>query len=76
MNDDLKKIDCFGDICPVPVLKAEEAIKHLSAGQGFVLVTDHSCVVESVKEKYRKRNIKIDIKEVMNGVWEITFSKP
>jgi len=69
--DKPKVLDCFGDICPIPVLKVEKEMQELNKGEQFMLVTDHSCVVKSIMEKYK--NITID--EPMNGVWEITFTK-
>jgi len=70
----LKKIDCFGDICPVPIIKIEKQLKTLPEGEVLEVVTDHSCTVESVTNKYKNHNIEIE--EVINGVWEIRISKP
>ena len=72
----MNKIDCFGDLCPLPVLKAEAQLKSIKSGESFMLITDHSCVVRSIEEKYGLKHINIKIDEVMNGVWEITFTKP
>lgn len=69
------RLDCFGDICPVPILKLEKALKSLAPGESVTAVTDHSCVQESVIETFSKRNVFIDSCEVMNGVWEITVTK-
>ena len=67
----IKVLDCFGDICPIPVLKVKNELEKLKAGEQFMMVTDHSCVVKSIKERYNN----ITIEEPMNGVWEITFTK-
>jgi len=67
----IKVLDCFGDICPIPVLKVKKELKKLESGEQFMLVTDHSCVVKSISEKYDN----IMIEEPMNGVWEIIFTK-
>lgn len=70
------KIDCFGDICPIPLLKMQHEIKMLSPGESFEMVVDHSCVIESIQEALKKTNIQYEIDEVMNGVWEIIITKP
>ena len=67
----IKVLDCFGDICPIPVLKVKKELENLKRGEQFMMVTDHSCVVKSISEKYDN----ITIEEPMNGVWEITFTK-
>ena len=69
-------IDCFGDICPLPILKIEKKLEEIGSGEEFMLVTDHSCTVESIRQKFRKRkNVRYRIKEVMNGVWEVYIRK-
>ncbi|HCX03254.1 MAG: sulfurtransferase TusA family protein [Tissierellales bacterium] len=68
------KIDCFGDICPVPIMKIEKQLKTLPDGEVLEVVTDHSCTVESVANKFKKYSVESE--EVMNGVWEIRITKP
>lgn len=69
----MDKIDCFGDICPLPIVKIERQLMTMRKGEEFMLVTDHSCTLAAIKEKYASKVRKID--EVMNGVWEIYFKK-
>jgi TusA-related sulfurtransferase len=71
----MNKLNCFGDFCPVPLLKAQREVKELQIGESFMLVTDHSCVVESIHEYFGLRHYGILIDEVLNGVWEITITK-
>jgi len=69
----MKKIDCLGDMCPIPILKIRKEIKSLDSGDTIMVVTDHSCVLESVTSNFKK--YKITHEEVINGVWEISISK-
>jgi TusA-related sulfurtransferase len=71
----MDKINCFGDYCPVPLLKAINHVKDLPKGDSFMMVTDHSCVVESIQEYFTLRHYELLIDEVINGVWEITITK-
>ncbi|MBN2558984.1 MAG: sulfurtransferase TusA family protein [Clostridia bacterium] len=75
MKENARMLDCFGDMCPLPLLRIEAEIPRTGKGDSFVVVTDHSCVLESIKDKYKDKNITMEIEEVMNGVWEITFTK-
>lgn len=76
MGREQKFIDCFGEICPIPVLRIRKELESASPGDSFMIATDHSCVVESVKDVYKKhRDVEMHVDEVMNGVWEITFTK-
>lgn len=71
----MEKLDCFGDFCPVPLLKAKDKVAKLAPGDSFTMVTDHSCVVESIDEYFSIRDFDLEVDEVINGVWEITIKK-
>jgi TusA-related sulfurtransferase len=71
----MNKIDCFGDYCPIPLIKAERAFEKLAIGESLLICTDHSCVVESIHEYFDNRHHRIVIDEVINGVWEITIER-
>ncbi|HKL10889.1 MAG TPA: sulfurtransferase TusA family protein [Clostridia bacterium] len=70
----MKKIDCLGDMCPIPVLMSQKAYDESSPGESFMLVSDHSCVVESVQDHFKNKSVSLSVDEVMNGIWEITFT--
>ncbi|MBP8762457.1 MAG: sulfurtransferase TusA family protein [Acetoanaerobium sp.] len=65
------EIDCLGDMCPVPILKLKDAIKTASANQTIKLITDHSCVLENIKDILQKSPYTFYFDEVITGVWEI-----
>lgn len=69
------EIKCFGDICPIPLLKINNTLKKMQLGETLVAVVDHSCVVESIRDYFRTSSNEILIDEVMNGVWEIEITK-
>lgn len=71
----MKKIDCFGDFCPIPLLKAKDACSSMPIGDSFMLVTDHSCTAESLIEYFEPRLFHVVVDEVINGVWEITITR-
>lgn len=69
-HSELIKIDCLGDACPVPIIKLKKQEAELSRGKQIMLITDHSCVSESVKNYCDLRRYHIEIVEPINGVWE------
>lgn len=71
----MDKIDCFGEICPVPLIKLQKKMKLLQRGETVMLVVDHSCSLEAIKEYYNDQEHIIHVEEVINGVWEITVKK-
>lgn len=69
----MKTVDCLGDMCPIPIIKTRKALKKTNSGETIKVVTDHSCVLESIIQNFKK--CKIDHEEVINGVWEIFITK-
>ncbi len=50
----MKKVDCLGDMCPIPIIKARKALNSASSGETIKVVTDHSCVLEAVLNNFKK----------------------
>ena len=71
----MKEINCLGDICPIPVLKAKEILKTMNKGDSLKLITDHSCVVQSILDHFDGKRASAASNEVINGVWEIIITK-
>ena len=71
----LVEINCLGDICPEPIMKLMKHEKELFDGIKVMLVTDHSCSAESVKNYCTPRKLKLEVVEPINGVWEMFISK-
>jgi TusA-related sulfurtransferase len=71
----MMKLNCLGDMCPVPLLKAVAAMKHLAGNESIIVVTDHSCTVESLQDHFPRQTHTLDIVEPINGVWEVTITK-
>ncbi|MFZ7121092.1 MAG: sulfurtransferase TusA family protein [Eubacteriaceae bacterium] len=69
----MKTVDCLGDMCPIPVLKTKQELLSISKGETLKIITDHSCVLESLNNKFKKHSITYE--EVLNGVWEIFITK-
>jgi tRNA 2-thiouridine synthesizing protein A len=68
------KIDCLGDMCPVPVMRLKMVIDSLKNGEECMVVTDHSCTISNIKAFCKANNLNYDTEEVINGVWEVTIS--
>lgn len=69
------RLDCMGEACPVPLLKAEKKLKELSAGDVLVVEIDHSCAMKNVPEWARKQGHNVDLEEVDDGEWEVIIEK-
>lgn len=71
----VKKINCLGDFCPIPAIKAKHAYKNLKTNEKFIILTDHSCAPANIKDVLVNENCSIDVEEIADGIWEITVEK-
>ncbi|MGL5437555.1 MAG: sulfurtransferase TusA family protein [Lachnospiraceae bacterium] len=65
------ELDCLGDMCPIPIMKLMQCRQIKEKGGQLILITDHSCVVESITGYCTKMKLDIHIKEPINGIWEL-----
>lgn len=71
----MKKLDCMGDFCPIPTLKAMNEIQKLKPGETLQIVVDHSCAVDNIKEAMKDNVCDFQVNELANGIWEICLKK-
>ena len=70
-NEDMIKINCLGDMCPIPVVKLASALDALTLPEHILLISDHSCTKVTVENFAKSRDLHFISQEVINGVWEI-----
>ena len=54
-------LDCMGEACPVPLLKAEKKMADLAVGDVLIVSIDHSCAMKNVPEWARKQGYNVEI---------------
>ena len=69
----MKKLNCLGDVCPLPLIKLRELEPRLALGEGVMIVTDHSCTCESLLNYCRKKKYPVRVVEPVCGIWEVTI---
>ncbi len=71
-----KELELWGELCPIPLLKAEKELKYLEKGEELVIITDHSCTARAFSNWVKKHNRnKISYSEIDNGIWRIIITK-
>jgi TusA-related sulfurtransferase len=68
-------LDCNGEACPIPLLKAEKEIGKLEVGDVLVVQIDHSCAMKNLPEWARKEGHNVEIEEIDDGQWEVIIEK-
>ena len=68
-------LDCFGEACPVPLIKAQNKLKELELGDVLIVQIDHSCAMKNVPEWARTEGYNVEVEEVDDGEWEVIIEK-
>lgn len=69
------ELDCFGEACPIPLVKAEKELEKMEIGDVLIVQIDHSCAMKNVPEWARKEGHNVEIEEIDDGEWEIIIEK-
>ena len=67
------ELDCMGEICPVPVIRAQEKIEELAVGDLLIVLIDHSCSLKNLPDWAREAGHNAMVKVVDPGDWEVIF---
>lgn len=70
----MKKIDCLGEICPMPVIRLQKELSRIKKGEAVLVVTDHSCSYKSIEEFCYSHDLSLHSDEAIPGVWEILIT--
>ena len=69
------ELDCYGEACPVPLVKAQNKLKEMEVGDVLIVQIDHSCAMKNVPEWARKEGHNVEVEEVDDGEWEVIIEK-
>ncbi len=70
-----KELDCLGEACPIPLVKAQDALKELAVGDLLIVEIDHSCAMKNLPEWARDAGHNVEIEEAGEGAWEVFIEK-
>ena len=68
-------LDCLGEACPIPLIKAEKELEKMESGDVLIVQVDHSCAMKNVPEWARKQGHEVEVEEVDDGEWECIIEK-
>ncbi len=71
----MQEINCLGDMCPIPIMKLKQCMDLKKTGGSIKLITDHSCVLESITQYCDALKLDIEVVEPINGIWELYIRK-
>lgn len=72
----MRRLDCLGDQCPLPLMKLMQYREQLNRGECVMVITDHSCTCQSLIHYCNAQKLSVTVVEPVHGVWEITVHPP
>jgi tRNA 2-thiouridine synthesizing protein A len=72
-SPDIITVDVRGEICPVPLIKATEAMKAASPGQNIAMLTDFPPAILVVTNAAIKNGWDVKIESMTTSEWKITL---
>lgn len=62
-----------GEVCPVPLMRAEEALREVEAGGELVIETDFARAVRNIAHWCHRKGLSCEIEALPGGLWRITI---
>lgn len=69
------QMEIWGEMCPIPLIKAQKKLKTMALGDILVLETEHSCTSRGIVVWAQKNKYDIVETEVANGIWHLELTK-
>ena len=54
-------LDCLGEACPIPLVKAQNKIKDMAVGDVLVVQIDHSCAMKNIPDWARNEGDHVEV---------------
>ncbi|MBN2874425.1 MAG: sulfurtransferase TusA family protein [Spirochaetales bacterium] len=70
-----KTLDCYGEACPIPLVKAQKELEGMAVGDVLIVSIDHSCAMKNLPEWARSVGYNVEIEEVAEGEWDVIIEK-
>lgn len=67
------KLDVRGEICPYPMMKATDALRHLRGDDSLEVVTDHPPALATIPWEAAKLGYRAEVAEMGHSEWRITL---
>lgn len=68
-------LDCMGEACPIPLVKAQKAMDQMALGDMLYVSIDHSCAMKNLPDWAREAGHNVEIEETGEGEWEVIVEK-
>lgn len=68
-------LDLADEVCPVPLLRVQEALRQAAAGDTVVARLGHARAVRNVMEWAEREGISFTVRDERGGTWQVSLRK-
>lgn len=69
------QLEIWGEMCPIPLIKAQKKFKSIEIGDMLIMETEHSCTAQGIVVWAKKNKYTVEQSEVANGIWHLELTK-
>ena len=70
----MRIVDTKGQLCPAPLIATKRALKEITVGETFVVLTDNQTSFNNLTRFLKDNNAGCRVSE-KDGVWSLTITK-
>ncbi|WP_306483080.1 sulfurtransferase-like selenium metabolism protein YedF [Anaerococcus sp.] len=71
----MKKIDCLGKVCPIPVIETKKLIKENPEEVDFEILVDNEVATQNLAKMAKELKIESSSEKIEDGVYKVSLKK-
>ena len=71
----MKKIDCLGKVCPIPVIETKKMIKENPDEVDFEILVDNEVATQNLTKMAKELKIESSSEKIEDGIYKVTLKK-
>ena len=71
----MKKIDCLGKVCPIPVIETKKMIKENPDEVDFEILVDNEVATQNLAKMAKELKIESSSEKIEDGIYKVTLKK-
>lgn len=68
-------LNVYGEMCPGPLIKAENRLREMQPGDILIMESDHSCTARLLREHLRKLPCRFRVDMPADGIWRFAIER-
>ena len=69
------EINAIGDVCPIPVIKAKNALKEMAVGQELIITVDNAIATQNLEKLAKESNCGFNVEKINDDEFRVKISK-